>query len=172
MHDDDSRHHHHGPNGHHHPHPQGHNGPSAKPLQWQAPHLAPDHAREAEETAVADLDLVETAFIEGFSRAPDAASFLRLSGIPFVGEDASGNRLHLLRVETRDAVDVGSVVPLLGGAGVRYDPLPGRLVLHRRVLAFVYHDGTAARRLGFAEARLLASCPATSRFDIAGAPHP
>lgn len=167
MHDDHDHHHHHGPNGHHHhPHPPDHNRPAAKPLQWQTPHLPPDHVHEAQDATEADIDLVETAFLDGFPRAPDAASFLRLSGIPFVGEDSSGNRLHLLRVETEDVVDVGAVMPLLGGAGVRYDPLPARLSSHRRRLAFVYHDGKGPRRLGFAEARALKDCTAASQFDI------
>jgi hypothetical protein len=52
--------------------------------------------------------------------------------------------------------DVGSVVPLLGGEGMRYDPLPARLVSHRRRLSFAYHDGTALVRLDFAAARALA----------------
>ncbi|TIL21554.1 MAG: hypothetical protein E5Y87_07385, partial [Mesorhizobium sp.] len=86
---------HHGPNGHHdHPHAPGHNGPAGKPLQWQTPHR-PDQAHEPPvDPASVDLDLVETAFLEGFARAPDPSSFLRLAGIPFVGEMANGVRLH------------------------------------------------------------------------------
>ena len=90
---------------------------------------------------------------------PTPSSFLRLAGIPFVGETADGARLHLLRVETEDLVDVGAVMPLVGGAGVAYHPLPARLTSHRRRLAFVYHDGTGQKHLGFAAARAL-----TDRF--------
>ena len=176
MHDDHDHHHHgdghwhsHGPNGHHHPHPPGHNGPAGKPLQWQTPHLPADHAKEQPvDPGTVDLDLVETAFLEGFAQAPDPSSFLRLAGIPFVGEAGDGTRLHLLRVETEDLVDVGAVMPLVGGAGVAYHPLPARLTSHRRRLAFVYHDGVEQRHLGFAAARALSDRSAASQFAIPG----
>jgi hypothetical protein len=103
-----------------------------------------------------DLDLVETAFVESFARCSDATSFLRLAGIAFTGRDAAGTPLNLLRVEIEDLTDIGGVSPLLGGAGLRYDPLPERMVSRRRRLHFVYHDGIATRRLDFAAARALA----------------
>lgn len=166
-HDDGHHHHHHGANGHHHPHPVGHNGPAGKPLQWQTPHLPHDHEHGQQiDPAAQDLDLVETAFVEGFSRAPDASSFLRLAGIPFIGETAEGKLLHLLRVETEDMVDIGAVMPLVGGVGVTYHPLPARLTSHRRHLAFIYHDGTEQKRLGFAAARALIDRTAASQFAI------
>ena len=65
--------------------------------------------------------------------------------------------MSLLRVEIEDLTDVGSAVPLLGGEGMRYDPLPEKLVSRRRHLSFVYHDGTQLVRLGFTEARMLAA---------------
>jgi hypothetical protein len=174
MHDDhhhdhhDHGRHHHGPSGHHHhPHPPGHNGPAGKAVQWQTPHLPHDHAQaEPEDPAATDLDLVEAAFIEAFAHATDVASFLRLSGIPFVGETAQGTRLHLLRVESDEMVDVGSVMPLVGGAGVTYHPLPSRLTSRRRRLAFVYHDAQQVRRLSFAEARSLADRSQASQFAV------
>ncbi|WP_192258025.1 hypothetical protein [Mesorhizobium silamurunense] len=174
MHDDHHHHghdhaDHHGPNGHHHhPHPVGHNGPAGKPLQWQTPHLPHDHAHEPADPRATDLDLVEIAFLEGFARAPDTSSFLRLAGIPFVGETSDGLRLHLLRVETQDMVDVGAVMPLIGGGGVTYHPLPAKLTSHRRRLAFVYHDGTEQRPLDFGEARLLADRSGAVQFAIPG----
>lgn len=150
------RHQHH--HGHHHHHPVlgpvGHNGARPVAAQWQTPHLPADREQAPADPRHKDLDLVETAFVEGFGRAPDPASFLRLAGIPFVGEDATGRRLHLLRTEIEDVVDVGTVSPLLGG-GALYDPLPARMTSRRRRLAFVYHDGTGVDRLGFDDARAL-----------------
>jgi hypothetical protein len=58
-------------------------------------------------------------------------------------------------VEVDDVTDVGSVMPHLGGATFRYDPLPAALVVRRRRLRFVYGDGTATRELSFAQARAL-----------------
>jgi hypothetical protein len=167
-------HHHHHGHGHDHDHehnvPYSHVGPGhnrPKPaLQWQVPHR-PEGAEDPTPPAERDLDLVETSFVEGFVRAPDPTSFLRLANIPFVGVDGAGRRLHLLRVETESMTDVGAVAPLLGGQGVRYDPLPARLVSQRRRLAFVYHDGRRVERLDFAQARRLADESAASQFDLA-----
>jgi hypothetical protein len=124
--------------------------------QWQTPHLPASHAHEPIAPREPDLDLVEASFVEGFLRCSDATSFLRLAGIPFVGIAADGRRLSLLRVEIEDLTDVGSAVPLLGGEGMRYDPLPEKLISRRRHLSFAYHDGTQLVRLAFVEARMLA----------------
>jgi hypothetical protein len=134
----------------------GHNA-TRETAQWQTPHLPPGHAHEPVAPRERDLDLVEASFVEGFMRCSDATSFLRLAGIPFAGITADGQRLSLLRVEIEDLTDVGSAVPLLGGAGMRYDPLPEKLVSRRRHLSFAYHDGAQLVRLGFAEARTLAA---------------
>ncbi len=165
MHDDHSHdhdhghshdHHHdhgHGHGHHHHPHGLGHNA-AKRPAQWQTPH----DPGAGEVPAVApepDLDLVEAAFISGFSNAPDPTSFLRLARIPFEGRTPDGDTLMLLRVEAEEAVDIASLSPHLGGGSMRYDPLPAKLVSRRRNLAFVYFDGKAARRLSFAEALAL-----------------
>jgi|SRR5208282_459417 len=143
---------------HDHPHPHarpGHNG-AREAAQWQTPHLPPGDAQEAIAPRERDLDLVEASFVEGFMRCSDATSFLRVAGIPFEAIAADGRRLHLLRVEIEDLTDVGSAVPLLGGEGMRYDPLPEKLVSRRRHLRFAYHDGAQLVRLEFTEARALA----------------
>jgi len=132
----------------------GHNA-ARETAQWQTPHLPPGHVHEPVTPRERDFDLVEASFVEGFTRCSDATSFLRLAGIPFAGLATDGRRLHLLRVEIEDLTDVGSAVPLLGGEGMRYDPLPEKLVSRRRHLSFAYHDGTHLVRLAFAEARAL-----------------
>jgi len=156
---------HDGPHEHPHAHAHSHPHPHARPghnaahetAQWQTPHLPPGHVEEPVVPHERDLDLVEASFVEGFLCCTDATSFLRLAGIPFSGVAADGRRLHLLRVEIEDLTDVGSAVPLLGGEGMRYDPLPEELVSRRRHLRFAYHDGERLVRLAFAEARALAT---------------
>lgn len=154
---------HDGPHAHPHDHSAshlharpGHNA-MRETAQWQTPHLPPGHAHEPIAPREPDLDLVEASFVEGFTRCSDATSFLRLAGIPFVGIAADGRRLSLLRVKIEDLTDVGSAVPLLGGEGMRYDPLPEKLISRRRHLSFAYHDGTQLVRLSFIEARALAA---------------
>ena len=91
-----------------------------------------------------DFDLVEAAFVSGFSNAPDPTSFLRLARIPFEGQTAEGETLQLLRVETDEAVDVASLTAasrrqldaLRSAAGKNgLPPPPPRLHLFRRQAA-------------------------------------
>lgn len=154
--------HHHHPHGHGEfphahgrSHQPGHNHPDRPVAQWQTPHK-PEATAEPAAVPEPDFDLVEAAFADAFPRAPDATSLLRLAGIPFVGARPDGTRLFLLRVETEEAVDVGSVTPGLGGRTVRYAPLPERLVSRRRRLRFLYTDGHRTLPLSLAEAKALA----------------
>lgn len=161
----DHHHHDHGAgghshaDGHSHPHEQaGHNhghGPR-RSAQWQTPHL-PEPPEESEHLHVEpDLDLVEKAFVESFGTASDPTSFLRLARVPFDAVTQDGVRVSLLRVETSETTDVGAVMPHLGGASFRYDPLPASMSSRRRQLRFVYFDGRAALPLTLAEVRTLA----------------
>lgn len=147
----DHDHHHHGNGaGAGHNHVQ----PIRGTVQWQTPHLSPGHEHEHDH-GEPDLDLVEMAFVEGFALAKDPASFLRLARIPFEAADAEGRKLVILRVESDAVTDVGALMPQLGGGAMRYDPLPARMVTHRRRLRFVYFDGSAPRLLTLGEVREL-----------------
>jgi hypothetical protein len=141
----DHDHHHHGGAGHNHP---------ASVTQWQTPHL-PNGAENRTGTSEPDVDLVEDAFVDAFPRAPDPTSFLRLSGVPFLGETTDGKRLNLLRVEISQTTDVGTLTPHVGGASHRYDPLPAKMTSRRQTLVLAYFDGEAVLRLSLAEARAL-----------------
>ena len=148
--------------GHHHDHTHGgsgHNG-TAPARQWQTPHLIPGADPEPE-TREPDLDLVETAFVEAFPRAVDPTSFLRLAGVPFVGETEDGKRLSLLRVEVNQTTDIGALTPHLGGVGHRYDPLPAKMTSRRERLALIYFDGSGVVALSLAEAKALANMTPT-----------
>ena len=122
------------------------------------------------------MEAVKAALDLGVSRvvigtAAFDADFLhdlcgRFPGKVVVGIDARGQRLHLLRVLIENLADVGSVVPLLGGAGVRYDPLPAQLTSRRRRLTFVYHDGSTVQMLDFVEASALVDETGASRLEF------
>ena len=130
----------------------GHN--ARPPAQWQTPHRPHGHEHPEADKSEPDLDLVEAAFVEGFERAPDPVSFLRLAGVPFRSE-RDGHGLDLVRVEIESATDVASVTPLLGGGGHRVALLPASHVGHRRRLGFHYLAGDRMVRLDLAEARAL-----------------
>ena len=117
-------------------------------LEIKAQHAAALHAQRAAH----DVRRHERVAI---AIAADPTSFLRLAQVPFCATMADGAELNLLRVEVDDVTDVGSVMPHLGGATFRYDPLPAALVVRRRRLRFVYGDGTATRGLSFAQVRAL-----------------
>jgi hypothetical protein len=152
VHDD---HHHHAPShAHTHRPRRGHNG-GPLPSQWQVPHRRGDDTKESAAQERCDLDLLEAAFVEGFARCSDPTSFLRLAHVPFIGIDTVGRRLHLLRVEVKELTDIGALTPLLGGAGMRYAPLPASLASRRRRLRFVYHDGVQIEPLDLAAALAL-----------------
>jgi hypothetical protein len=140
---------------HHHPYTApGHNSRAAR--QWQTPHLPEGHTHDhAHDHAEPDLDLVETAFLQSFPTAPDPTSFLRLAGVPFSGKAADGRTLRLLRVESSQTTDVGTLTPHLGGTDHRYDPLPAKLTSRRQTLAFAYFDGDTVVRLSLTEAKAL-----------------
>jgi hypothetical protein len=132
----------------------GHNGRSAPPpAQWQ---LLPSGGTDRGHSVTGrDFEGVETAFLDGFLAAPDPTSFLRLAGIPFEGATSDGGRLVLLRVESETAVEVGSVMPCLGGTSFQYSPFPGQRTTRSRRLRFVYFDGRRPVVMSFAEAREL-----------------
>jgi hypothetical protein len=131
----------------------GHNQVNApiRPAQWQVLHGRPKPGGGEVSDAVADLDLVEAAFVEGFLVATDPTSFLRLAGAPFRATASDGTTLALLRVEIDSIADVGAIAPHLGGDTFRYDPLPASMVSRRRRLRFIYFDGTQSRPLSLAE---------------------
>ena len=85
------------------------------------------------------------------SRAPDAASFLRVARIPFVTE-RDGAALHLLRVHIESLTDTAAVSPLLGG-GYRVSPLPKKLIGTRRTLRFIYQAPDGLLSLALADIR-------------------
>jgi hypothetical protein len=152
----DHDHHHHGNGSSSGAAGAGHNHivPPRGTVQWQTPHK-PQQPEDDDHHREPDLDLVEAAFVEGFSTASDPTSFLRLARIPFEATDASGAKLVMLRVETEATVDVGTLTPHLGGGSMRYDPLPAAMSARRRRLRFVYFDGSGARKLTLGEVRAL-----------------
>jgi hypothetical protein len=135
----------------------GHNRatPAKSPLQWQVPHRSEAMTPKSDLAVEPDLDKVEKAFVDAFTTSLDPTSFLRVAQVPFEAALPDGTRLLLLRVEADCVVDVGSIMPHLGGATFRYDPLPEQMVARRQRLRFIYFDGSEIRNLSFAQARML-----------------
>lgn len=116
--------HSHGP-GHNHPHPHGEHLHS---------HVGADVARER----AAELRTLATAFVDGFRKAADKTSFLRIAGIPFSRKGTDGLTMHLVDVQIETNWQIGTASPAFGSRELVYLPYPGELVSERETMRFTY----------------------------------
>jgi len=131
------RHHDHQHHGEH-----GHNG-GPDPVGHLHSHLhgmGPDDQAEA-------LQVLTDAFIDGFRRAEDKTSFLRLAGVPFEIAPAEGPGLKLVDVEIGTGYQVGTASPGFASRELAYLPYPGELVVERTNMTFVYVSLTERREI-------------------------
>ena len=117
MHDHSHSHDHAHPHSHSHVHPHGHShlhGHNAHGAsQWQTPHLPEGEEAAPPSPEAQDMDLVERAFFDGFTSAPDPTSFLRLSGIPFEASDKEGARMVFAAGWSRTSPPTWAALPRL-----------------------------------------------------------
>lgn len=127
----DHPHHHYQGHGHRHDHPHGpgHN------------HDHPDHLHSHMHGAdeAADLQVLATQFIDGFIKAADKASYLKLAGVPFERPGKGGERaLKLVDLELKTEWQVGTAAPSFGSRELSYLPFPGEMIRERTNMALVY----------------------------------
>jgi hypothetical protein len=102
----------------------------------QADHL---HSHAKPRDAAADLQLLTAQFIDGFVKAQDKTSFLRLAGIPFERPGKGGaTALKLVDVALRTDWQVGTAAPSFGSRELGYLPYPGDMVRARTNMALIY----------------------------------
>lgn len=131
-------HHHHG-FGHHnhaHDHRHGHRRAEAAPGQGHN-HPGPELHSHPRGDGGAVAALAEQ-FIDGFRRAADKTSYLRLAEVPFslAGEDGLDRRLVDVSIES--GYQVATASPGFGSRDLVYLPFPGAMVRERTTLTFVY----------------------------------
>ncbi|GAB4363879.1 MAG: hypothetical protein Kow0026_28610 [Oricola sp.] len=128
MHDDHHHHvhdhHHHGP-GHNHPHGHGEHLHS---------HVHGDAAKERAE----ELRMLAAAFLEGYRKADDKTSFLRVAGVPFKRQGADGLAMHLVETRIESRWQLGTASPAFGSRELVYLPYPGGMVTERETMTFTY----------------------------------
>ena len=100
--------------------------------------------------AATDTEVLEAAFIAGFTAADDPQAFLRLAGIP-LQRRVAGARLHLVDVRIEHCCSVGSVSPGFASTDLAYQPLPRELTRHTRRVVFVYLGRYGPKELNFAD---------------------
>ncbi|MBL6428684.1 MAG: hypothetical protein HOY44_14235 [Maritimibacter sp.] len=124
----DHPHHHHHDHGHHHPH--DHNHPH------DADHL---HSHMHHHDEAADLQVLAAQFIDGFVKAADKTSYLKLAGVPFERPGQGGDKaLKLVDVELTTDWQVGTASPSFGSRELSYLPFPGEMVRERTNMSLIY----------------------------------
>lgn len=117
------------PHDHHHHHPHNHN------------HAEPDHLHshmhDADEAA--DLQVLAVQFVDGFLKAGDKTSYLKLAGVPFERPGKGGKTaLKLVDVELTTDWQVGTASPSFGSRELSYLPFPGEMVRERTNMSLIY----------------------------------
>ena len=140
-------HHHHHGHGHHHDHDHshghdhhshghdhgpGHNHPHGAEHLHSHIHGGTDRER------VEELQVLATAFIDGFRAAEDKTSYLRLAGIPFQRLGNDGLTLHLVDAAINANWQIGTASPAFATRELVYMPFPGQMVTSRETMIFTY----------------------------------
>ncbi len=92
-----------------------------------------------DQDAAADLQVLATQFIDGFVKAADKASYLKLAGVPFERPGTGGaTALKLVDVELTTDWQVGTASPSFGSRELSYLPFPGEMVRERTNMSLIY----------------------------------
>lgn len=129
QHDHDNHHH---DVGHNHSHGPGHNHAPAHDHLHSHVHGQSD-ADHAEE-----LQVLSSSFVEGFRKADDKASYLRLADIPFQKIGKDGLTMHLVDAKITTHWQIGTACPAFATRELAYLPFPGSMIEERETMTFTY----------------------------------
>ena len=96
------------------------------------------HSHVGSPDEAADLAALAAGFIEGFVKAGDKASYLRLARIPSELPSPAGPALKLVDIEIRTNWQVATASPGFASRELVYLPLPGERIAGRTNLTFIY----------------------------------
>ncbi|KAJ54367.1 hypothetical protein ACMU_18240 [Actibacterium mucosum KCTC 23349] len=97
------------------------------------------HSHMLPEDEAADLQVLATQFIDGFVKAADKSSYLKLAGVPFERPGVGGDKaLKLVDVELTTDWQVGTASPSFGSRELSYLPFPAEMVRERTNMGLVY----------------------------------
>jgi hypothetical protein len=85
-----------------------------------------------------ELRVLATNFVDGFRKADDKTSYLRLAGIPFRRKGTDGLTLNLVDVAIAANWQIGTASPAFASRELVYMPFPGDMVSHRENMVFTY----------------------------------
>ncbi|KZB62373.1 hypothetical protein AUP42_05360 [Thalassospira lucentensis] len=124
--------HHHHDVGHNHSHGPGHNHTPDHDHLHSHVHGQSD-ADHAEE-----LQVLSSSFVEGFRKADDKASYLRLADIPFQKTGKDGLTMHLVDAKITTHWQIGTACPAFATRELAYLPFPGSMIEERETMTFTY----------------------------------
>lgn len=144
MHDD----HHHGHGHHHHHHDHDHTHDHHHGVGHNHAHDHGDHLHshvhgDAAKERAEELRVLSTAFLDGYRKAGDKTSFLRVAGVPFKRAGADGLAMHLVETKIECKWQLGTASPAFGSRELVYLPYPGEMVTERETMTFTYVSLTA-----------------------------
>jgi len=123
-------HHHHHDDHHQHDLGPGHNHP--------VDHLHSHVHGTSDRERLEELQILAANFIDGFRKAEDKTSFMRLSGIPFQKKGTDGLTLNLVDTTIVTNWQVGTASPAFASRELVYMPFPGEMVSQRENMTFTY----------------------------------
>lgn len=117
---------------HHHDHGVGHNHSHEHDHLHSHVHGGSDKERAEEIKTLAE------SFVDGFRKAADKNSYLRLSGIPFQREGNDGLTLNLVDAAIVSNWQIGTASPAFASRELVYMPFPGNMIGHRETMTLTY----------------------------------
>lgn len=123
--------HDHGPDqvhDHSHSHGPGHNDSASHEL----------HSHLKGGSRAEELQALAETFVEGFRRADDKTSYLRLAGVPDSLPGPDGLARRLVDISITDGYQVATASPGFGTKELVYLPFPGAMIKPRTTLTMAY----------------------------------
>lgn len=131
KHDGHDDHHHDDPDLAHHGHGPNHNHDDAEHLHSHV-HGHSDKARREE------MQILTSAFLDGFRVAEDKNSYLRLAKIPFQREGKDGLAMHLVDAAIVSNWQIGTASPAFATKELVYMALPASMMSARETMTLTY----------------------------------
>jgi hypothetical protein len=123
---------------HHHGHGHHHHGPGHNHAHDHGEHLHSHVHGDAAKERAEELRVLAEAFLDGYRKADDKTSFLRVAGVPFKRKGADGLAMHLVQTRIESNWQLGTASPAFGSRELVYLPYPGEMVSERETMTFTY----------------------------------
>ncbi|WP_417814650.1 hypothetical protein [Thalassospira alkalitolerans] len=131
----------HHPHNHDHDHDHAHHNHTHGPGHNHAPdhdHLHSHVHGQSDADHAEELKILSSSFVEGFRKAEDKASYLRLADIAFQRKGKDGLTMHLVDAKITTNWQIGTACPAFATRELAYLPFPGSMIEERETMTFTY----------------------------------